>query len=122
MNMSNAMHHQSEKTRTTLERALLLCGILSSLLYIGGDILAVMWYPGYSYMNQTISQLAAIGAPTRPFVDTVDTVVGALVIAFGIGVWASAGRKRSLRITGMLVTIYGVLGFVEGPFSAMQAE
>jgi hypothetical protein len=71
-------------------------------------------------MNQTISQLEAIGAPTKPFVDTVDTVVGALVIAFGIGVWASAGRKRSLRITGMLVTLYGVLGFVEGPFSAMH--
>jgi uncharacterized protein DUF998 len=123
MNISDVLnHHQSEKTRTTLERGLLICGILAPLLYVGGDILAAMWYPGYSYMNQSISQLSAIGAPTRPFVDTVGTVVGALVLAFGIGVWASAGRKRSLRITGMLMAIYGVLGFVEGQFpsSAMQ--
>ena len=115
-------HHQSENTMTKLERLLLICGILSSLLRVATDILAAMWYPGYSYMNQTMSQLAAIGAPTRPFQVALLAMWSALVIAFGIGVWASAGGKRSLRVTGMLLVIVGALGLVELPFpqTAMQ--
>ncbi len=123
MDISDVMNrHQSEKTRTTLARALLICGILSSLLRVATDILAAMWYPGYSYINQSMSQLAAIGAPTRPFQVALLVVCSALVIAFGIGVWASAGRKRSLRVTGILLVIFGALGLVELPFSqtAMQ--
>src|SRR5438876_11782978 len=63
MNISDVMeHYQRENTRTTRERVLLICGILSSLLRVATDILTAMWYPGYSYIDQTMSQLAAIGA------------------------------------------------------------
>lgn len=123
MNISDVLNrHHSENTITTLARVLLICGILSSLLRVATDILAARWYPGYSYLDQTMSQLAAIGAPTRPFQVDLLAVCGALVIAFGIGVWASAGRKRSLRVTGMLLVISGALGLVELPFpqTAMQ--
>ena len=123
MNISDVMQrHQRENTMTKLERFLLICGILSSLLRVATDILAAMWYPGYSYINQTMSQLAAIEAPTRPFQVALLAVCSALVIAFGIGVWGSAGRKRSLRVTGILLAIFGALGLVELPFSqtAMQ--
>jgi hypothetical protein len=121
MNISEVMnHHQSEHIRTRRERGLLICGILASLWYVGGDILSAMQYPGYSYLDQTISQLSAIGAPTRPFVLTFQAVFDALVIAYGIGVWASAARKRSLRITGMLLAILGALGLVEMPFGSMH--
>jgi hypothetical protein len=123
MNISDVMNRlQSEKTMTKLVRVLLICGILSSLLRVATDILAAMSYPGYSYSNQSMSQLAAIGAPTRSFQVALLAVDAALVLAFGIGVWASAGRKRSLRVTGMLLVIFGVLGLVQLPFSqtAMQ--
>jgi hypothetical protein len=121
MNISDVMnHHQSEKARTTLERVLLICGILSSLLRVATDILAAMWYPGYSYMNQTMSQLAAIGAPTRAFQVPLLAVWCVLLIAFGIGVWASAGRKRSLRVTGMLLVLLGAFGLVPVPGGSMQ--
>jgi uncharacterized protein DUF998 len=123
MNISEVMNRlQRENTMITLERVLLICGILSSLLRVATDILAAMWYPGYSYMNQTMSQLAAIGAPTRPFQLALLAVYGALVIAFGIGVWALAGRKRSLRVAGILLAMFGALGLVELPFpqTAMQ--
>ena len=50
-----------------VRKVLLFCGILAPLLRVAADVLAAVWYPGYSYIDQTMSQLAAIGAPTRPF-------------------------------------------------------
>jgi len=44
-----------------VRKLLLICGILSSLLYVGTDILAAMLYEGYSYTSQSISELGAIG-------------------------------------------------------------
>ena len=47
---------------------LLVCGILSSLLYVGTDVSAALRWERYSYADQTVSELSAIAAPTRPFV------------------------------------------------------
>ena len=88
----------------------LVCGILSSLLYVGTDIAAALRWEGYSYPDQTVSELSAIAAPTRPFVVALDTLYDALLIAFGIGVWLSAGRRRSLRVTAILLVALGVVG------------
>jgi hypothetical protein len=99
---------------------LLICGILSSLLYVGMDILAGMLYEGYSYTAQTISELSAIGAPTRWVWAVLGPAYSLLAIAFGWGVWRSAGPKRSLRIIGGLMIIYGVIGIVAWPFAPMH--
>lgn len=50
-----------------LRKILLVCGILSSLLYVSGDIVAAMSWHSYSYTSQSISELLAIGSPTRRF-------------------------------------------------------
>ena len=50
---------------TCYERTLLVCGILSSLLYVAMTIFVAMQWEGYSSISQTISELSAIGAPTR---------------------------------------------------------
>jgi hypothetical protein len=50
-----------------LRKILLVCGILAALLYVGSDILAAMRWEGYSYTAQTVSELRAVGAPTRAF-------------------------------------------------------
>jgi hypothetical protein len=87
-----------------MSRSLLLAsGIFASLLYIGTDVLGGMRYEGYSYSTQTISELAAIGAPSKPLVDTLFFVYDVLMIAFALGVWASAGGKRARRVTGVLL-------------------
>jgi hypothetical protein len=44
----------------------LMCGIVSSLLYVGMIVLVPMQGDGYSSASQTVSELSAIGAPTRP--------------------------------------------------------
>ena len=92
-------------------KALLICGVLASMLYVGTDILLAMRYEGYSYTSQTISELSAIGAPTRLLWIAMTFLFNPLVIAFGIGVWKAASKK-SLRISGMLLAVWGAIGFV----------
>jgi hypothetical protein len=95
-----------------VRKVLFVCGILSSLLYVFTDVLAATRWEGYSYTSQSISELMAIGAPTRPLMISLLIPYGVLVIAFGVGVWASAGRKRAGRLTGALLVGYGVVGFL----------
>ncbi len=47
-------------------KLLLLCGLFSPLLYAVADALAGMYWDDYSFRDQTISELGAIGAPSRP--------------------------------------------------------
>ncbi len=88
----------------TLRRILLACGILAFLLYVTTDVLGGLRYDGYSFTSQTISELGAIGAPSKSFVDPLFIAYGVLALAFGIGVFGeAAGRSRALRITGALL-------------------
>ena len=93
-----------------VQNILLICGILSSLLYIGMNFLGAMLYEGYSSVSQTVSELSAIGAPTRPLWVVLGVVYTLLVAAFGWGVRESAGYNREMRIAGELLIIYGVIG------------
>jgi len=102
---------RTERALTAARRPLLTCGIISTLLYVGADILAAMLYDGYSYASQAISELSAVGAPTRPLLSLTGTAYLLLVIAFGCGVLLAAGRKRTLRVVGILLIGYGLVGF-----------
>lgn len=95
-----------------MRNALLKCGLIAGVIYIGTDILlALVFYPGYSITSQTISELSAIGAPTRTFwVLVMGILFGPLVIAFGLGVWKES-RKRSQSITGLLLILWGISGY-----------
>ena len=88
-------------------KSLLVCGILSSLLYVAMTVLVAMQWESYSSASQTISELSAIGAPTRSLWAVPGAIYTLLVMAFGFGVWASAGRIRALRIAGGLIVAYG---------------
>jgi len=116
---SNGMVGSAMTRRSMVGKILLVCGILSSLLYVGSDILAAMLWEGYSYTGQTVSELRAIGAPTRPLLVPVLAVYTVLEIAFGVGVWGSAGRKRALRVLGGLLIGLAVVDLV-APFFPMQ--
>jgi len=100
-------------------KALLVCGVLSSLLYAAMTVVIAMQWEGYSSWSQTISELSAIGAPTRSLWLPPGAVYTVLVTAFGWGIWQSANRIRVLRIVGCLIIAYGSLGLL-WPFAPMH--
>ena len=79
-------------------KALLACGIAASLLYVAMNIIVPLQWPGYSFASRVISELSAIGAPTRSLWVPLGIVYGALMVAFGWGVWRAAPGNRPLRI------------------------
>ena len=98
-------------------KALLACGIASSLLY--GAMIGAIRFEGYSRISQTPSELTAIGAPTRSLWMLLGSIYTVLVMAFGWSVWKSAGRSRPLRAVGALMLAYGSLGLL-WPFASMH--
>ncbi|KAM3102684.1 DUF998 domain-containing protein [Phormidesmis sp. 146-12] len=95
-----------------MRKVLLVCGILSSLIYVTTVVLAPMQWEGYSSASQTVSELIAIDAPTTPFVVPLFILYSLLVYAFGVGVWQSAGQKRTLRFAAVGLVGKEVLGLV----------
>jgi hypothetical protein len=91
---------------------LLVCGGLSSFLYIVGiDVIAPLRYPDYhGYTSQMVSELMAVGAPTRSVLIWLFILYNLLVFAFAAGVWASSGGRRAMRLTAVALAGYGVLG------------
>lgn len=115
------------RRRTHLERSnslvrpmLLWCGFLSSLLYAATDVLGGLRYDGYSFTSQAISELMAVGAPSETFVDPLFVLYGVLAVAFGIGVFQEGTRQRRLRIVGVLLTAYAIIGLTGPLFFEMS--
>jgi Protein of unknown function (DUF998) len=100
-----------------LRKVLLASGIAASLLYIG--MIVAIRYEGYNPISQVPSELTAIGAPTRALWAWLGWVYMALTLAFGWGVWKSAGTNRALRVVGVLLLLSGLLGLL-WPFAAMH--
>lgn len=89
-----------------LRNVLLLCGILSPLLYMSMSTLLAIGYDGYHLTTHTVSELSAIGAPTRPLWQVLMLVYTALAAAFGWGIVRSAGQNRRLCWAGRLMLVY----------------
>jgi hypothetical protein len=103
-----------------VRKLLLLCGILSSLLYVGTDLLASWRYEGYSYTDQNYSELLATGAPTRYFMLMVSVAYNLLVATFAVGVWTSVSPRRAAHITGVIMMGYAVLSMITPLFFQMD--
>lgn len=88
-------------------KVLLGSGIAASVLYVVTTIIGAMVWTGYSSLSQSISELMALGAPSRPLVNALFTVVSVLEIGFGVGVWRSSDSQRSRRVVGGLLVGFG---------------
>lgn len=95
--MNRERVHQSN-----IYKILLAMGIASTLLYPITDILAGVLYKGYSFNEQAISELFAIGAPTSRMVVSLFTICSVLFIGFGLGIGLSS-NNRLQRILAVMV-------------------
>ena len=84
----------SAVTRPLLvQKVLLGCGIVSSLLYIVAILLGAMRWQGYNSISQSVSELITIDVPSAPLVVPLFFIYSLLIYTFGVGVWMSAGQK-----------------------------
>lgn len=90
-------------------RFLLGCGVVAPVLYLAMTLLVGLLWEGYSVVDGVPSELAAIGAPTRPLWIRLGVLYAILMVGFGWGVWKSA-PNRALRTVGALLIAYTVFG------------
>lgn len=112
-----ALRHDPERMR----KILLTCGVLSTFWYLVINIFVPMHYAGYNTMTYTISELSAIGAPTRILWVLLAMFYPLLYVAFGWGVLFSAAGSRHLRFVGTMIIAYGVLNFYWPPMHMREA-
>jgi hypothetical membrane protein len=103
-----------------VERALLLCGVLAPIVYVGTDLVACLLYPGFSSTDQAVSELFAIGAPTSGLVVPLFTLSSALLLPFAFAIWRTAGDIRWMRTVAVMVAANAVNGLVLWNFFPMH--
>lgn len=96
--------------RGALQETLVVAGLLSSVVYVAFDLVAAARYPGYSLVNQAISELSAIGAPTAAFWARMGPIYGVLFVAFAIGVLRASPGNRALRTAGWIMLAFVAWG------------
>jgi len=89
----------------SLRRTLLGCGIVGAALYPLSDVFAAMRYPGFSYRDQAVSELFAIGAPTSTLVVSLFTASSTLLLLFAFGLWMSANGNRWVRPMAVMMAL-----------------
>ena len=119
--MQSALTSPAKSSEKILHKLLLSCGILSSLWYVSINIIVPMQDPDYNVASQTVSELSAIGAPTKFLWDVLGTFYSLLIIPFGWGVWLSSGLDRKLKVAGAMILIYGFSGFFWPPMHLREA-
>lgn len=98
-----------------MRKALLVCGIISSLYYVAVNAYVPTQWGEYSVASQTVSELSAIDAPTRPLWLLLVLPYPLLLVAFGVGVWLSAASSRARRFAGGALIAHGVVGLYWPP-------
>lgn len=86
-----------------IRKGLIFCGICSPLLYIITDIIAGNLYKDYSFNEQAVSELFAIGAPTSHIVVPLFTICSMLLSVFALGIWLSCKNNYYMRILAIMI-------------------
>jgi hypothetical membrane protein len=105
----------------TIDRILLGLGLLIPLWLFAGVALTSLGYPGYSHLDQAMSMLGAVGAPTHGYSAWVNNFpLGVLFVLFAIGLIRSFGGSRLALFSAVLVLLHGLASFAAGYFSCDQ--
>ena len=105
----------------SVTRWLLACGIVGAALFLAMDWIASFWlYPGYDITSQQVSELSAIGAPSRPFWMTLGFLHAALTFAFAYGVWRASAGRRGVKALAALLALFALNSFLWGWLAPMH--
>ncbi|MEZ4553330.1 MAG: DUF998 domain-containing protein [Dehalococcoidia bacterium] len=105
-----------------IRNLMLLCGPASSVLYLTSiDVVARRQHPEYhGYRSQLVSELFALGSPTRRSLMRMTAPYHLLVFAFAGGVWQSAMGRRRVKVAALMLAGYGATSLVGGLYAPMD--
>lgn len=103
-------------------KILVACGTASSVLYLAMDIFARFGVEGYNSASMTVSELSAIGAPTRTIWVSFGVLYTLVFGMFSLGVWRSAVNSKVLQRTSVLLMMYTVANLIWPLFPMHQRE
>jgi hypothetical protein len=92
----------------SVDRGLLACGLASSLIYVFNDFLNAGRYPGYSMLDHAVSELSAVGAPTKVTWDGLGSAFTIALFAFAFGVLRRVRGNPRLRVTAWLLVTFAL--------------
>ena len=99
-------------------RVLLGSGLLIPIWLLLGVSLTSLGYPGYSHLDQAMSQLGATGAPTHAYSAWVNNFpLGLLFVLFALGVARRFAGSRLALFSAALILLHGLASFVTGLFA-----
>lgn len=102
---------------TTTDRVLLGLGVLIPAWLFFGVLTTALAYPGYSHLDQAMSQLGAVGAPTRHWSPWVNNYpLGALFALFAAGVARRFAGSKLAAFSALLILIHGLGSIATGYF------
>jgi hypothetical membrane protein len=95
------------------QRTLYWCGLVAPLLFVFMTILGGALRPGYSHIEDTVSELMSPGSPNRVLLSVIFTAYALLLICFGVGllrfVGTSAQPARTAALGAWLFIAAGVI-------------
>ena len=101
-----------------IDRRLLGSGLLIPLWLFAGVALTAFRYPGYSHLDQAMSQLGAIGAPTHQYSAWVNNFpLGVLFALFALGIARRFPGSRYALFSAALILVHGLASIAAGAFS-----
>ena len=112
------MAHPTE----TVQKILLLCGVLSPLLRVATDLIAGKLWRGYNFTSRSIRDVSAVGAPTRSLVVPLEITSLVLSVLFAVGVWLFARDHSLLRITAAMLIGSAIFSLIGTFFPVHLAE
>ena len=98
----------SKNDKNQITKYFLIFGVLAVIFHIASDAICALSDPSYNYLDQTVSELSAIGAPTRNLWRILTFLISPLAIAFGIGIIRISAKKVALKFTGILIILWGI--------------
>src|SRR5579872_5678516 len=91
-----------------LSKIVLIAAAIAAVLFLATDLLGLGRWKGYDYVHQSISDLTAIGSPTRSWAVPLTLGHNLALLLAGVAIWLLPGRNIALRITASLLIVTAI--------------
>jgi hypothetical protein len=109
--MEPGVRKKSWPTKRMIIKAMIICTVIASVIYILFNIFAPLQWPAYNSIRDG-GNFGALGVPTRRLWAWLCAPYLVITIAFIAVIWKSSSQNYPLRIAAVLMIVYGVLCFI----------